>query len=140
MRLYDASRVRRLGELRREMDRLFADWDRPRPAAFPPVNILAHEAGLVVTAELPGVAPADLEISAIRDGLTIRGTLPEPEAEEGRTWHRRERRSGSFSRTIQLPYAIDAESVDATCRDGVLRIALARPEQDKPRRIPVQTA
>ena len=140
MRFYNVNPVRRLGELRREMDRLFADHDRPRAVAFPPVNILARDDGLVVTTELPGVAPDTLEITAVRDNLTIRGELPAPEAEEGRTWHRRERRSGSFSRTIQLPYAIDAESVDATCRDGVLRIALARPEQDKPRRIKVQTA
>ena len=140
MRYYGFRPMRRLGELRREMDRLFADFDRPRAAAFPPVNILAHQDGLVVTAELPGVAPAGLEISAIRDSLTISGELPAPEAEEGRTWHRRERRSGPFSRTIQLPHAIDAESVDATFRNGVLRISLARPEQDKPRKIEVQIA
>ncbi len=140
MRFYHHNPMRRLGEFRREMDRLFADMSRPRATAYPPVNISADEEGLVVTAELPGVDPADLEISAVRDNLTIRGELPGYEEDESRTWHRRERRSGSFRRTIQLPYAIDAESVDATCRDGVLRISMKRPEVDKPHRIEVKTA
>jgi HSP20 family protein len=138
MRFYHQLPQRRISELRREMDRMLADVSRPRAAAYPPVNIAADEDGLVVTAELPGVDPAALEISAVRDQLTIRGELPGYEEEEGRTWHRRERRTGSFSRTIQLPYAIDADSVGAACRDGVLRITMKRPEVDKPRRIEVQ--
>ena len=140
MRFYNYSPVRRFSQLRREMDRLFSEIDRPRPAAYPPVNIAADEDGLTVSAELPGVDPAALEISAVRDSLTISGELPGYESNEDWTWHRRERRTGSFRRTIQLPYAIDSESVDATCRNGVLRIAMKRPEVDKPRRIEVQSA
>lgn len=140
MRFWNQNPGLRIGAFRREMDRLFADLDRPRPTAFPAVNILADEDGLTVTAELPGIDPDALEISAFRDSLTIRGELPAPEEQEGLSWHRRERRSGSFSRTIELPYRIDAESVDASCHDGVLRIALQRPEHDKPRRIEVRTA
>ena len=140
MRFYNEYPVRRVSQLRREMDRLFSDFDRPRASAYPPVNLTADAEGLIVTAELPGVDPEALSITAVRDSLTIRGELPDYEAEEGRTWHRRERRTGSFSRTIQLPYAIDAESVSATCKNGVLRIALLRPETDKPRRIEVRTA
>ena len=141
MRFYNQNPMRRFGEFRREMDRLLADMSRPRAAAYPPVNLAADEEGLVVTAELPGVDPAALDISAVRDTLTLRGELPGYEQDdEERTWHRRERRAGSFSRTIQLPYAIDAETVQATCRDGVLRIEMKRPEVDKPRRIEVQTA
>jgi len=122
------------------MDRVFADLDRPRSTAFPPVNIHADENGLEVTAEIPGADPSVLEISALHDSLTIRGELPTMADEEGHTWHRRERRSGPFSRTIQLPYQIDAGSVDASCRDGVLRISLKRPEQDIPRRIEVKAS
>ena len=138
MRFFQDYPLRRFGELRREMNRLFSDLDRPRATAYPPMNISADEDGLVVTAELPGVDPSTLEITAVRDSLTVRGELPAREVEEGATWHRRERESGSFRRTIQLPYAIDAEAVEATSRDGVLRIALKRPEHDKPRRIEVQ--
>ena len=140
MRFYNQMPLRRISELRREMDRVFSEANRPRAAAYPPVNIAADEEGLSVTAELPGVDPAALEITAVRDHLTISGKLPGYDEVEGRTWHRRERRTGSFSRTIQLPYAVDAETVQATCRDGVLRIAMTRPEADKPRRIEVQTA
>lgn len=140
MRFYNYSPLRRVSEVRSEMNRLLAEMNRPRATAYPPVNIAADEDGLVVSAELPGVDPSALEISAVRDNLTIRGELPGYEEDEGRTWHRRERRTGTFSRTIQLPYAIDADSVGATCRDGVLRISMKRPEVDKPRRIEVQTA
>jgi HSP20 family protein len=95
---------------------------------------------VVVTAELPGVDPSKLEINAMRDTLSIRGErLPEEGGPE-RSWHRRERGTGRFSRTIELPYAIDAESVEAACRDGVLRITLRRPEEEKPRRIEVRTS
>ena len=94
MRFYYDNPLRRFGELRREMNRLFSDFDRPRATAFPPMSITADEDGLVVTAELPGVDPAELDITAVRDTLTIRGELPAREVEEGTTWHRRERRKG----------------------------------------------
>jgi HSP20 family protein len=104
------------------------------------VNIWTNPEGLVVTAELPGVEPESLEISALGETLTIRGERKPLEAGENTTWHRRERRYGTFTRTIDLPYGIDAESVDASCRNGVLRIALRRPEAEKPRKIEVRTA
>jgi HSP20 family protein len=55
------------------MDRLFAGHERPRAVAFPPVNVWSGEDGMIVTAELPGVDPTTLEITAVRDGLTLRG-------------------------------------------------------------------
>ena len=94
--------------------------------------------GVVITAELPGVDPSKLEINAMRDTLTIRGERSRPETTSECSWHRHERGTGAFSRTIELPYTLDAESVDASCRDGVLRISMRRPEADKPRRIEVR--
>lgn len=127
-----------LRHLRDEVDRIFAGHGRPRAAVFPPVNIWRSPSGLLVTAELPGVRSESLEITAVQDGLTIRGERSTPSVEEDCRWHRRERRSGTFSRTIQLPFSVDADAVDASCRDGVLRIALTRPEENKPRRIEVK--
>lgn len=140
MRYFRIDPWRRLRQLQEEMHRTLADHDRPRATAFPPVNIWTNPEGLVVTAELPGVEPESLEISALRETLTIRGERKPLDAVGGATWHRRERRYGTFTRTIDLPYAIDAESVDASCRNGVLRIALRRPEAEKPRKIEVKTA
>ena len=52
-------------------------------------------------------------------------------------WHRRERRQGAFARAVQLPFRVDAEKVQAHSRDGLIEIELHRPEEDRPRKIPV---
>ena len=131
---------RRFRQLQDEVNRTLAEYDRPRAAAFPPVNIWTDAEGMVVTAELPGVHSDSLDVSAMRETLTIRGERRPPEQSEGMAWHRRERRYGGFSRSIELPYSIDAESVDASFRDGLLRISLKRPEEEKPRRIEVKAS
>jgi HSP20 family protein len=106
-------------------------------AGFPAVNVYAGRDGIAVVAELPGVEPGDLEVHAHRDTLTIRGAR-RPAAEDEQAYHRRERRSGAFTRTLQLPYRVDPERVEARLEDGVLRLSLGRPEEDKPRRIEIK--
>ena len=61
-----------------------------------------------------------------------------PAAERRDDYHRRERRSGAFSRSIQLPYRIESDRIEAHLENGVLRLSLARPEEDKPRRITIR--
>ncbi len=104
---------------------------------FPAVNVYAGRDGIAVVAELPGVEPGDLEVHAHRDTLTIRGGR-RPAAEGEEAYHRRERRSGVFTRTLQLPYRVDPGRVEARLEDGVLRLSLGRPEEDKPRRIEIK--
>ncbi len=104
---------------------------------FPAVNIYAGRDGIAVVAELPGVEKDDLEVHAQRDMLTIRGTR-RPAAENEQTYHRRERRSGAFTRTIQLPFRVDPEQIEARLENGVLQLSLQRPEEDKPRRIEIK--
>jgi HSP20 family protein len=140
MRYWSQDPWRQIRRLQDEMNRVFSGIDRPRATAFPPVNVWSSPEGVAVTAELPGIDPSNLEISATDDNLTLQGERPAPVSEEGVTWHRRERRSGRFSRTIQLPFRIDADSVDASFRDGVLRISLSRPEEEKPRKIEVKAS
>ena len=125
--------------LRREVDRLFRGRTVPPADAFPPVNVWTDEDGAVVTAELPGVEPEALEITTTGQALTIRGKRESEEAGEGATWYRHERASGSFVREIELPFAIDHDHVEATCRDGILEIRLQRCEADKPKKIAVQS-
>jgi HSP20 family protein len=103
---------------------------------FPAVNVYAGRDGIAVVAELPGVEAGDLEVHAHRDTLTIRGAR-RPAAEKEEAYHRRERRSGAFTRTVQLPFRVDPERVEARLEDGVLRLSLGRPEEDKPRRIEI---
>lgn len=130
---------RRLLELQQQMDRLFGQYDRPRGTGSPAVNIWTNADGAVVTAELPGVDPAKLEITAVNNTLTIRGERDAPDEGQDRTWHRRERPAGPLARTVQLPFAIRGDSVQATCRNGVLTVKVQRPEEEKPRKIVVQS-
>ena len=100
------------------------------------MNVYAGRDGIAVVAELPGVAKEDLDIQAHRDTLTITGSR-RPAAEQEGAYHRRERRSGAFTRSLQLPYRVDPDRIEAQLENGVLRLSLPRPEEDKPRRIAI---
>ena len=134
---------REMDRLRREVDRLFRDWPRTGgwtdAPSFPAMNMWADENKAVVTAELPGISTDDLDISVQDDTLTLRGSRRLQDLEEGARYHRRERRFGSFARTLRLPFQVNAAEVDAAFRKGVLSIALPRAEADKPRRITVKS-
>ncbi|RMF39467.1 MAG: Hsp20/alpha crystallin family protein [Alphaproteobacteria bacterium] len=122
----------------RDFDRSF----RPlaSPSAFPPVNIWQGAEAVAITAELPGVEPADIEITVKEDVLTLSGERKAPEVPEGARWHRNERVFGKFSRAIRLPFAAGEDQIEARFTDGVLRIVVGRPEKDKPRKIEIKAA
>jgi HSP20 family protein len=132
---------RELRRLQNEMDRLLGSFapagaGTAAAAGFPAVNVYAGQDGVAVVAELPGVEKDDLEVQAHHDTLTLSGGR-RPAAEREEAYHRRERRSGRFTRSIQLPYRIDPDRIEAHLENGVLRLSLARPEADKPRRIAI---
>ena len=137
------SHWREMDRVRREMNRVFhslptqATWDVAQ--GYPAMNVWTDEDSIVVSAELPGIDLEDIGISVEDDTLTLRGDREPDEVEEGVTYHRRERRHGSFVRTFRLPFRVDAENVDATFTKGVLSVTLPRAEADKPRRITVRT-
>ena len=134
---------REMERLRREMNRLFSTWPRQTSGAtasgYPAMNVWTDEDNAVVTAELPGVVLDDIDITVEDDVLTLRGSR-KPDEVEGATYHRQERRYGSFLRTFRLPFRVDAEKVEASFAKGVLQIALPRAEEDKPRKITVRAA
>jgi HSP20 family protein len=130
-----------MDRLQRELNRLFENFDRAfAPAAhFPAVNLWMNEEGAVVTAELPGVDVKDLDISVVGETLTITGERkPEPVVKDP-VYHRQERGFGKFTRTVELPFGVDPNKVQATLEKGVLRVLLPRAEQDRPRKISVKT-
>lgn len=132
---------RDMRRLQSEMNRLFQTAAGASAAeSFPAMNIYASQEGVALTAELPGVARDDLEISVHRDTVTLKGERREPEGEEIRGFHRRERGRGRFVRTISLPFQIDPERVEASLENGVLRLSLQRPENDKPKTIAVKAS
>ncbi len=139
---------RRLGrdpfaDLRRltsDMDRLFWNVDRRSGSAvFPPVNLWAGDDGVAVTAEIPGVDPEGIDVSVEGDVLRISGERKAPEA-EGASWHRRERAFGAFARTVQLPFRVDPDAVEARFRNGLLEVLLRRPAEDRPRKIDIKAS
>ena len=141
---YSTNPWREIEQMQNDMDRLFnrmTRFDRPAIAPeFPAINIWANEEGLVVTAELPGVNPNDIDISVVNETLTLSGMRQPDTLEEGDKYHRRERRHGKFSRTFQLPFAIEADNVEAVFENGVLHVSLPRAEAEKPKKIAVKAA
>lgn len=136
---------REIEKLRRDMNRLFEittpHLQRGRSARFPAVNVWANEGeGIVVSAELPGIDPEDLDISVTADTLTITGSRTPDELPDGAQYHRRERYCDAFSRTVQLPYTVNTDKVEASAENGVLKVTLPRAEAEKPRQIEVKSA
>lgn len=132
--------IRRLQD---EIDRAFAPLTTGygfTGAGFPAVNMWQGEHSIALTAELPGFKPEDIDISVKDDTLTISGQRAAPEVDDKAVWHLRERPFGKFVRTIQLPFRVDPEKVEARFVNGVLEIELTRPEEDRPRRIEVKSA
>ena len=136
---------REIERLRRDMDRLveisMPRLPRARVTRFPAVNVWTNDQeGIIVSAELPGVSPEALDISVTADTLTISGSRSPEDLPEGAQYHRRERYCDEFSRTVQLPYTVDTNQVEASAENGVLTIALPRAEAEKPKQIEVKTS
>jgi len=128
-----------LQRFRRDLDELFSGVSGT-VHSFPPVNVWSSENDAVVTAELPGVESGEIDISVHNDALTLRGARKPVELKENETFYRSERAQGEFSRTLKMPFRIDAEKVSATFNRGVLSIMVPRAEADKPRKITVKAA
>ena len=103
---------------------------------MPSIDVFEKDGNLVLKAELPGMKEEDIDVSVIRNTLTIRGEKAE-EKVEGKS--RSERLFGSFSRSLALPVAVDTEKVAATYRNGVLEIVLPKTKESKPRQVTVAT-
>ena len=123
-----------------EMNRLFDGLGTSRRASvYPPVNFWAGQDSVVMTAELPGLSEKDIELTVKDTMVSIKGTYPDPDEGEDTTWYRRERPTGSFSRSVELPFRVDSDRIEARFRNGVLTIEMQRPEDDKPKRIEIKS-
>lgn len=125
----------------RMLDRLNrAATGMPAPTSeFPLVNVWMAGDQAVVTTELPGVEPKDVDVSVVGKSVTLRGSRSLGDACKEGCQHRHERWSGNFSRTFELPFVIDQGKVEAKFSKGVLHVALPRAESDKPKKIAIKT-
>ena len=131
-------------QLRREMLRLFETMGRDTSGdvgagVFPPMNITQDDDNFYVRAEIPGIKPHELSISALRNRISLSGKREIPREHERVSYHRKERAEGSFSRTVTLPTEIAADRIDARYADGVVTLTLPKAEEAKPRQITVRT-
>lgn len=135
---------RGLERMRREMDQflgaLYGSEGRPAAGVFPPLNVTQDADNFHVRAELPGIDLASLNISALRNKLTVNGERKLEEEKGTVSYHRREREGGQFSRSLTLPNDIDPEKVSARYLNGVLSITLPKAEEAKPKRIAIKNA
>jgi HSP20 family protein len=135
--------------LRDAMDRLFEEsFIRPHgkwpllegEAQTLALDVSETDDSLVVETSLPGFDPDDVDVSIIGNTLTIKGeTKHEEEKEEKGKYHYRERRYGAVQRSINLPVEVNADAAEATFEKGVLKLALPKVEQAKPKRIELKT-
>ena len=129
-------------------DEFFAE---PRPlrgargvrsrGVYPPVNLHETADAFVLTAELPGVAPEDIDVSLEGQTVTLSGQRKvDYAAGNGTAVHRRERQSGHFKRAFELPREFDVNAAEAKHRAGVLELRLPKTPESKPRQIEIQTS
>ncbi len=141
------TRLDPLGEmvsLRSAMDRLFEDsfvtplsWRTISggDGITPPVDVHETPDEIVVTAALPGMKADDVEITMTGQNLTLRGEFKADDQISRDQYLYRERRFGSFSRSVQLPVRVRGDRADATFTDGVLTLRIPKAEEVKPRQI-----
>jgi len=133
--------VAEMNRMQREMDRLFQGTAprRMRSApCYPALNVWTNEESAMVTAELPGMDAKDLEINVTGSTLTLTGKREGEDLPENARYHRRERGCGDFTRSIELPFPVQADKVEARLEKGILEIILPRAEEDKPRKITIK--
>jgi HSP20 family protein len=106
---------------------------------FPPLNITQDEDNFYLRAEVPGVKPSELSISALRNRVSLAGKREIQREQELVSYHRKERPEGSFNRTVTLPTEVDAGRVEAKYAEGVLTVTLPKAEEAKPRQIAVRS-
>jgi len=109
------------------------------PAWAPALDISERKDAYLVTVELPGLKPEDLDIT-MEDGLlTIKGERQFTSESSEQQFHRVERRYGAFRRSITLPAHVMADGIQASFEDGVLQILVPKAEEATPKRIQVRS-
>ena len=124
-------------ELHNELSRLFEDDTYARESGYPKISVWQDAEKAVAITALPGVERSKVEVTVNGNLLTISGEREAAKLTDAAVTHRRERRHGKFSRSLELPFAIDSNGVIAEFKDGVLSLTLPRIPEQKPRKIQV---
>lgn len=115
----------------------FGQTKTHRSGIFPAVNVTEDEDNYFIRAELPEVKSEDLDIQVTGNTVSISGERKIAAENEGAKYHRREREAGKFSRMISLSREIDTDKIDASLKNGILKVVLRKSEAAKPKKITV---
>jgi HSP20 family protein len=126
-----------------DFDRLFNTlFDRNQAAQrwVPAMDLVEHDDHFLLRADLPGLGEDDVSIELNDGTLVVSGERKAEHDQRERGFYRLERQFGKFSRTLTLPDGIDGDQIKASFNHGVLEVRIPKPEQRKPRRIPIGAA
>jgi HSP20 family protein len=127
-------------DLHTRLDRLFEDvvGDGKRRDWTVAVDVVREKDKLVLRADMPGIKADDVKIEVSDDILTVSGEHEEKKEKKEEDFIRRERRYGSFSRSIALPTGVDADKIDAACKDGVLEVTIPLPKEKEAKAVEIK--
>jgi HSP20 family protein len=128
-----------LGELRSRFDRIFEDLANGGGRTWSPAIDVVHDDGdIVVHADIPGIKPDEVKIEVEDDILTVSGEHEEKKEHKGKEYLRRERRFGSFSRSVVLPAGVDPKKISAKTHDGVVEVKIPLPKEPEKKKIEIK--
>jgi HSP20 family protein len=126
-------------QMRREMDRMMGEENAASASDWvPAVDIKEDKNGFIIIADLPGIAPGNIDIHAENGMLTIQGERESTKNEERQGYKRIERSYGNFFRRFTLPDSADTDRISAKGENGVLTITIPKREEIQPRKIAVE--
>jgi HSP20 family protein len=139
--------ARELQSIQQEMNRLFGTFFDPQVDAgngggvvrrwIPAMDLVEEDDHFVLRADLPGVSADEVKVELEDNVLTISGQRRSEHEDRKEGYHRIERMSGSFSRSLTLPDGVDPDSIQASFEKGVLEVRVPKPEERKPRRVAI---
>ena len=129
-------------DLERQVDRLLESLPFPFPVIrferqYPPINLYELAEEYLLTAELPGNASENLELTVSSGVLTLKGKRPAPAGVADEQFRRHERVWGSWERSLNVPERVHEDKVSAEFADGILKIHLPKAPEAAPRQIQV---
>lgn len=119
------------------LGRAFDDQELASGSWVPPVDVVEEKDAILVSAELPGVRPEDVEIQYENGVLVLRGQRTFQQESSDRTYHRVERAYGTFVRSFTLPRSADPDKITASFQNGLLEVRVPKREEAKPKMIPI---
>jgi HSP20 family protein len=126
-------------DLRNRIDAVLEDVMSPEGGVWSPaIDLVESDEALEFRADVPGMKPEEIKIELEGDVLTISGEHEETKEEKDEQYVRRERRYGSFSRSMRVPAGIDPDKIEASCHDGVLEVKVPKPAEAESKKVTIK--